>query len=285
MIQNQIKTVVLLTGLAVLLIFIGRLIGGPTGMAIGLAFALGINFVSYWWSDKIVLKLYKAKEADQNEHSDLYSMVKEITMAAKMPMPKVYIINVPQSNAFATGRDYKHSAVAVTTGLMKILERNELKGVLAHEVSHIKNRDILIGTVAATIAAVISYVAMIARWGAIFGGFGGRDGDNNILELLVLAIVAPIMALVIQMAISRSREYLADESGAKLIKDPFSLASALEKIHKNVSHFPFRRQGSTDATAHMFIHNPFRGRSMLNLFSTHPDVRKRIAKLREMKSF
>ncbi len=212
-------------------------------------------------------------------------MIKEISHSAKLPMPKVYIVDTPQANAFATGRNPKHGAVAVTTGIMKILEKNELKGVLAHEMAHIKNRDILIGTVAATIAAVISYVAMMARWAAIFGGIGGRDGDNNILELIVLAIVAPIMAIVIQMAISRSREYLADETGAKLIKDPFSLASALEKIHKNVSHFPFRKQGTTEATAHMFISNPFRGKSLLNLFSTHPAMEERVKRLRAMKSF
>jgi heat shock protein HtpX len=285
MIKNQIKTVVLLVLLAVLLMFIGRLVGGPMGLAIGLAFALIINFVSYWWSDKIVLKMYKAKEADQNEHSDLYSMIKEISHSAKLPMPKVYIVDTPQANAFATGRNPKHGVVAVTTGIMKILERNELKGVIAHEMAHIKNRDILIGTVAATIAAVISYVAMMARWAAIFGGMGGRDNDNNLLELLVLAIVAPLMAVIIQMAISRSREYIADETGAKLIKDPFSLASALEKIHKNVSHFPFRRQGTTDATAHMFISNPFRGKRLLNLFSTHPAMEERVKRLRAMKSF
>ncbi len=286
MIKNQVKTVILLTLLAVLLIFIGRLVGGPTGMLIGLVFALGINFVSYWWSDKIVLKIYRAKEADQNEYSNLYTMMKEIVHAAKLPMPKLYIINIPQANAFATGRNYKHSAVAVSTGILEVLNDNELKGVLAHEVSHIKNRDVLIGTVAATIAAVISYVAMMARWAAIFGGVGGRDRNGGgLLELLVLAVVAPIMAMIIQFAISRSREYLADETGAKLVKDPYSLASALEKIHKNVSHHPLRKQGTTDATAHMFISNPFRGKNLLNLFSTHPPMEKRVKKLRAMRSF
>jgi len=283
MVKNQIKTAVLLTLLAILLMFIGRLIGGVNGLFIGLIFALGINFVSYWWSDKIVLKIYRAKEADKNKYSKLYSTVDEIRHSAKLPMPKVYIIDTPQTNAFATGRNPKHAAVAVTTGILDVLTENELKGVLAHEMAHVKNRDILIGTVAATIAAVISYVAMMARWSAIFGGFGGDRDRGNIIELLVLAIVAPIMAMIIQMAISRSREYLADETGAKLIRDPFSLASALEKIERNVKGHPLKRMGTTDATAHMFIHNPFKGKSLLNLFSTHPRTEERVKRLRAMK--
>jgi len=285
MIKNQIKTVVLLTLLAVILMFIGRLLGGMQGLFIGLAFALVINFSSYWWSDKIVLKIYKAQEADQNEHSELYSMTREIIHSANIPMPKVYIINSPQANAFATGRDYKHSAVAVTTGILDLLTKNELKGVLAHEVSHIKNRDILISTVAATIAAVISYVAMIARWGAIFGGVGGNRDNGGALEFIVLAIVAPIMAMIIQFAISRSREYLADESGAKLIKDPFSLASALEKIEHNVRQKPLKKMGTTEATAHLFIESPFRGGGLLKIFSTHPPTKERCKRLRAMTSF
>ena len=280
---NQVKTAALLALLAVILIGIGQLLGGMQGMIIGLVFALIFNFGSYWFSDKIVLKLYKAKEAERTEHSDLYSMVQEIANSAKLPMPKIYIVNTPQSNAFATGRDPKHAAVAVTTGIMEILNHAELKGVLAHEMSHIKNRDILISTIAATIAAVISYVAMIARWGAMFGGLGGKDGDNNILEFLVLAIVAPIMAMIVQFAISRSREFLADETGAKLIIDPYSLASALEKIHKNVSHNPFKKMGTTSATAHMFIASPFKGKSLLSLFSTHPPMEERVKRLRSMR--
>jgi len=283
MFKNQIKTVVLLSLLAVLLMFIGRLIGGTNGLLIGLVFALGINFVSYWWSDKIIIKIYRAKEADRGEYSHIYNAVREITHEAKIPMPKVYIMDTPQSNAFATGRNPKHSAVAVTTGLLNILDHNELKGVLAHEISHIKNRDILIGTVAATIAAVISYVAMMARFAAIFGGMNKDNRSGGVLELLVLAIVAPLMAMVIRFAISRSREYIADESGAKLIRHPEYLASALDKIHKNVSHFPLKRMGTTDATAHMFIHSPFKGKSFLELFSTHPNVHKRIKRLNELR--
>lgn len=280
---NQIKTAVLLASLTGILILIGALIGGQTGLLIGLIFAGGMNLISYWFSDKIVLKIYKAQEADKEKDKELYQVVEDVINRTSLPIPKVYIINSNQSNAFATGRNPKNAAVAVTTGLMKILSKNELKAVIAHEVGHIKNRDILISSVAATIAGVISYVAMMARWAAIFGGMGGRDNDNsNILELLALAIVAPIMAAIIQFAISRSREYLADETGARIIKDPSSLASALEKIKANVAHHPFRKQGTTEATAHMFIHHPFSGKSFLELFSTHPSTEERVKRLRNM---
>jgi heat shock protein HtpX len=281
--QNQIKTALLLGGLTGIFLAIGALVGGRSGMLFALIFAGGINFVSYWWSDKIVLKMYKAREADKAQESELYSMVDEIRHSAHLPMPKVYVVDTPQSNAFATGRNKDHAAVAVTTGLLKLLSRNELKGVLAHEMAHIKNKDILISSIAATIAGVISYIAMMARWSAIFGGFGGRDGDNNIIELLALAIIAPIMAMIIQFAISRSREFLADETGAKFTRDPYSLASALEKISTNVSHHPFRRQGTTEATAHIFISNPLKGARFLELFSTHPTMEKRVKKLRSMR--
>ena len=281
--KNQIKTIALLTLLAVLLMFIGRLLGGTTGLILGLAFALVINFASYWWSDKIVLKLYKAQEAKPDEYRDLHQLVENLAARAKLPKPKIYIVPTQQSNAFATGRNPKHAVVAVTQGLLQLLDKQELEGVLAHELSHIQNRDILISTVAATIAAVISYVAMMARWGAIFGGFGGRDNNNNFLELIALAIVAPIMAMIIQFAISRSREYLADESAAKLTHNPHGLVSALQKIHDNVSRNPFRRMGTTDATAHMMIHNPFRGKSFLELFSTHPSTEKRVKRLKELR--
>ena len=284
MIKNQIKTVLLLGGLTGLVLFIGAMIGGRSGLTIALLFAGGMNFVSYWWSDKIVLKMYRAKEADQNQHSNIYSMVQEIVHTAKLPMPKIYIIDMPQSNAFATGRNQNHAAIAVTTGILNLLNKNELKGVLAHEIGHIKNKDILISSIAATIAGVISYLAMMARWSAIFGGFGGRDNNKGgILELVVLAIIAPIMAMIIQFAISRSREYLADETSAKLTKDPFSLASALEKIHHNVAHYPLRKMGSTESTAHLFISNPFSGKSIFKLFSTHPAMEERVKRLRAMK--
>ena len=283
MIKNQIKTALLLGSLTGILLLIGYLFGGNTGLLIGLIFAIGMNFFSYWFSDKIVLKMYRAREADKNKESELYQILESIVSRTKLPMPKLYIIDTPQSNAFATGRNPKHAAVAVTTGLMKILTKDELRAVLAHEIGHIKNRAILISSVAATIAGVISYAAFMARWAAILGGFGGRGSDNNnILELIALAIIAPLMAMIIQFAISRSREFLADETGAKIIKDPYSLASALEKIENNVAHHPFRKSGQTEATAHMFIHHPFSGKSFLKLFSTHPSTSERVKKLRSM---
>jgi heat shock protein HtpX len=283
MIKNQLKTVLLLGGLTGILLLIGSFFGGRTGLLIGLIFAGGMNFVSYFWSHKIVLAIYRAKEADKSKYSNLYSMVDEVRHSAHLPMPKVYVMESPQANAFATGRNPKHGVVAVTTGILNLLNKNELKGVLAHELGHIKNRDILISSVAATIAGVISYVAMMARWSAIFGGFGGDRDGNNIVELIVLAIIAPIMAMIIQLAVSRSREFLADETGAKFIRDPFSLASALEKIERNVSHNPLRKMGTTEATAHLFISNPFRGKSFLKLFSTHPSTKERVKRLRAMR--
>ncbi len=283
--KNYLKTALLLGGLTGLFLLIGALAGGKTGLTIALIFAGGMNFVSYWWSDKIVLWMYRAKEADKKKYAQLYSIIKEITAKAHLPMPKVYIVDTPQSNAFATGRNPQHAAVAVTSGIMQILDEKELRGVLAHEIGHVKNRDILISTVAATIAGVISYVAMMARWAAIFGGMG-RDNENrggNILELLLLAIIAPIMAMIIQLAISRSREYQADETGAHLSKDPLALASALQKIEKNVHNHPFARMGKTEATAHLFIANPLKASAFLELFSTHPSTEARCKRLREMK--
>ncbi len=282
--KNQLKTVLLLGGLTGLLLLIGGLIGGRTGLTIALILAGGMNFVSYWWSDKIVLWMYRAKEADKKKYTQLYSIVKEITTKTHLPMPKVYVIDTPQSNAFATGRNPKHAAVAVTLGIMQLLEEKELRAVLSHEIGHVKNRDILISTVAATIAGVISYIAMMARWAAIFGGMNrDENGRSNVLELLVLAVIAPIMAMIIQLAISRSREYLADETGARLSGDPLALASALQKIEKSVHAHPFARMGKTEATAHLFISNPLKASAFLNLFSTHPSTENRVKRLREMK--
>ncbi|HLD40391.1 MAG TPA: zinc metalloprotease HtpX [Candidatus Nanoarchaeia archaeon] len=285
-IKNQLKTVLLLSGLTGLLLLIGAWAGGKTGLTMALIFAGGMNFVSYWWSDKIVLWMYKAKLADKKQYARLYAMIKEIASKAHLPMPKVYIIDTPQSNAFATGRNPDHAAVAVTTGILQLLEEKELRAVLAHELGHVKNRDILISTIAATVAGVISYIAMMARWAAIFGGMNRDDNQSsgsNILELLLLAILAPLMAMVIQLAISRSREYQADETGAHLSKDPLALASALEKIEKNVHNYPFARMGKTEATAHLFIANPLKASSFLELFSTHPSTENRVKRLKEMK--
>jgi heat shock protein HtpX len=282
--KNQLKTIALLGLLGGLFLGVGWLIGGYQGLSIGLIIAVGINFVSYWWSDKIVLKLYRAKPAD-GKYSHLHQMVEELAMKANIPKPKVYVIDTPQANAFATGRNPKHAVVACTTGILQLLSKEELKAVLGHELSHVKNRDILVGSVAASIAAVITYVAFMARWAAIFGGFGGRDnrGGGNILELLVLAIVTPLIATLIQLAISRSREYLADESGAKLTGQPLQLASALEKIAGSVNHYPFKAHASTTSTAHLFISNPFRNKGFMHFFSTHPPTAERVKRLKAMR--
>jgi heat shock protein HtpX len=227
--------------------------------------------------------MYRAKEAKESQYPELHQMVREVAQLAKIPKPKVYIIPTPNPNAFATGRNPKNAVVACTEGILKLLHRDELKGVLAHEIAHIKNRDILIQTIAATIAGVISYVAMMARWAAIFGGFGGdRDsGGENILSFLVLAILAPIIALIIQLAISRSREYLADETGARTIHNPLALAAALEKLDKGVRNNPLRFGSQT--TSSLFIVNPFSARGLATLFSTHPPMHERVKRLRKMR--
>ncbi|MBU0461631.1 MAG: zinc metalloprotease HtpX [Nanoarchaeota archaeon] len=279
---NQLKTVALLGLLSGILLGVGYLIGGFNGLTIGLIIAVVMNFGSYFFSDKIVLFMYKAKLATEKQQPELYKIVREVTHLAKMPMPKVYIIPTEQPNAFATGRNPKHSAVACTEGIMKLLTKEELKGVIAHEVAHIKNRDILIQTIAATIAAVISYVGFIARWGAIFGGMGNdREGGSNILQVIVLGIITPIIAMMIQLAISRSREYLADETGAKTIHNPLALASALEKLERGVKSHPLRF--GNKATSALFIANPFTMHGMMSLLSTHPPMDERIKRLKAMK--
>jgi heat shock protein HtpX len=279
MIKNQIKTVFFLGLLTGLLLFVGYLIGGSSGLTIGLIFALLMNFGSYWFSDKIVLAIYKAKKAEKKEYSELHSIVENLAKEAKIPKPKIYIIPSETSNAFATGRSPKHSAVAVTEGILKILTKEELKGVLGHELAHIKNRDTLIATIAATIAGVISYVAFIARFAAIFGG-RNREG-GNIITLLVLAIITPIIATIIQLAISRSREYIADERGAKISKEPKGLASALLKLEKEAHKKPLKK--GNQATSSLFIVNPFTAKGFVSLFSTHPRTEERVKRLERMK--
>jgi heat shock protein HtpX len=283
MVANQIKTVVLLGLLTGLLLWVGQLVGGASGLTIAFAFAIIMNVGSYWFSDKLVLKMYRAKEVKESEQPKLYHIVQEVSQQANIPMPKVYIIPSDNANAFATGRNYKHAAVAATQGILDLLNEDELKGVIAHEIAHVKNRDILISSIAATIAGVIGYVAFMARWAAIFGGFGGRDnnGGNNIVSLLVLAILTPLIAAIIQMAISRSREFLADETGAKIIKSPFGLASALEKLENNAKQHPMRF--GNPSTAHLFISNPFRARGLVKFFSTHPPMQERVKRLKNMK--
>jgi len=279
MVWNQIKTVLLLGALTGLLLVVGQLLGGTAGLTIAFTFALIINFISYFFSDKIVLFMYRAKEADKRKYSKLYNMVKHITELANMPMPKVYIVPDQQANAFATGRNPKHAVVACTEGILELLNDKELKGVIAHEVAHIKNRDILISTVAAVIAGTISYIAAMARWGAIFGGGNNRNG-NNLVSLIILGILTPIIALIIQLAISRSREFLADNTGSKIIRDPNGLADALTKLHSSSKARPMRR--ATSGTAHIFIVNPLSGKSVWNLLSTHPSLEARVGKLRSM---
>jgi heat shock protein HtpX len=264
------------------LLGVGQLVGGMQGLTIALIFAIIMNFGSYWLSDKIVLAMYRAKKVTREQAPKLFSIVEEVSQQAGMPMPNVYEIPSENPNAFATGRNKDHAAIAVTHGLMRILEKEELKGVIAHEFAHIKNKDMLIQTVTATIAGVISYVAMMARWAAIFGGFGGRDRDGgNIISLIVLAIITPLLAMIIQLAISRSREYLADESGAKFIRNPYALADALEKIESASQHHPMKF--GSQATSSLFIANPFRGGGILALLSTHPPIKDRVKKLREMR--
>lgn len=280
MIKNQIKTVILLGALTGLLLLAGNLLGGTTGLAIGLIIALTLNFTSYWFSDKIVLAIYKAKKATKKEYPELHSMVKELAKKANIPKPEIYIIPSEISNAFATGRNPKNSAVAVTNGILKILNKNELKGVLGHELAHIANRDTLIATISATIAGVISYLALIARFAAIFGGGRNRDG-GNIISLLLIAIITPIIATIIQLAISRSREYIADEKGAKISGESKGLANALIKLEQESTRNPLRK--GNHATSSLFIVNPFTAKGFISLFSTHPKTEERVKRLNAMK--
>ena len=278
--MNTLKTMVLMVGLTLILIWAGGALGGRSGMTIALMFALMMNLFAYWFSDKIVLKMYRAKEVKEHEAPELYSIVRRLAQKAEIPMPRVYIINEDQPNAFATGRNPNHAAVAVTTGIMKTLSREELEGVIGHELAHVKHRDILISTIAATIAGAISYLAQMAQWAMIFGGGRRDDGrDGSPIAALVMMIVGPIAAMLIQMAISRSREYSADSGGARIAGNPRHLASALKKLHIASQRIPLNAQ---PATAHMFIVNPLSGRGFAKLFSTHPPMEERIARLESM---
>lgn len=276
MLNNRFKTVLLLGGLTGLLLLVGGMIGGYSGMLLGLIIALGFNFVSYWYSDRMILFSYRAKQAPKKTYPKLHKMVEELSKKANIPKPKIFIIPSEQPNAFATGRNPENSAVAVTEGIMRILTEQELKGVIAHELGHIRNRDTLIATIAAGIAGIISYVAFIARWAAIFGGVG-RDNDSSGLELIVLAILTPIMATLLQLAISRSREFIADETAARLMHDGKPLATALSKLEADAKKKPMRF--GSKAAASLFIVKPLRGSSLLELLSTHPSTEKRIKRL------
>lgn len=278
--MNTLKTLLFLTVLTVLLIIVGGLVGGRNGMIVALVFAAIMNFGSYWFSDKIVIRIFKGKRIEEKDNPRLFSIVRRVSQSAQIPMPKVYIIPSESPNAFATGRNPKHAAVAVTQGILKILNEDELEGVISHETAHIKNRDILTQSIVATLAGAISMLAFMARWAALFGGYGGRDNNRGGgLGILVMAIIAPILALLIQMAISRSREFAADETGAKISHKPLYLASALEKLHNATRRVPLQ---ANPATAHIFIVSPLSSQSFASLFSTHPPVQKRIEKLYEL---
>jgi heat shock protein HtpX len=281
--MNTIKTGLLLGALTGLLMLIGGWFGGQQGVVIAFIFAMVMNFGSYWFSDKIVLRMYNALAVSENEAPELYATVKNLALKASMPMPRVYIIPGDTPNAFATGRNEQHAVVAVTEGILRILGRDELEGVIAHELTHIRNRDILIGSIAATLAGAIVMLANMAQWAAMFGGASRDDdegGGSNIVGLILMAVLAPIAATLIQMAISRSREYLADAGGAKISGKPYGLAGALEKLSRASQTMPMEANPST---AHMFIVNPLTGRSLMNLFSTHPPIEERVARLRSMR--
>jgi heat shock protein HtpX len=283
--MNRLRTTILLAVLTALVVWIGQMFGGPNGAVLALIFAGVMNFFSYWFSDKIVLRMYGAQEISQNDDPELFDIVRELTVKDGLPMPRIYIIPEETPNAFATGRNPGHAAVAVTQGIRRILDRRELTGVLGHELSHVKHRDILVSSIAATLAGAISYLAHMAQWAAIFGG-GSRDreeGGGNMFSLLFMMIVAPIAAMLIQMAVSRSREYMADEGGAKVTKDPLALASALRKLQMGVQNIPMQVNNATaTSTAHMFIVNPLSGGGIASLFSTHPPMEERIARLEAM---
>lgn len=279
--MNGLKTGLLLTALTVLFLLIGLGLGGRQGMVIAFVFAVLMNFISYWFSDKIVLKMYRAREIQEADNPRLYRVVRSQSQMAELPMPRVYITPSASPNAFATGRNPKNAAVAVTEGILSLLSDDELEGVIGHELAHVKNRDILTQTIAATIAGAISMLAYMARWSAIFGGYGGRDSNRGGggIALLAMAIIAPIAAMFIQMAISRSREYAADQEGAKISGRPLSLANALRKLQRGAARRPLQANPST---AHLFILSPLSGRGMASLFSTHPPVEERIARLEKM---
>ncbi len=281
MTANSLKTFSLLAALTVLILLIGQWAGGTQGLTIAFLFAVVMNFGSYWYSDKIVLRIYRARAVSEAEAPALHIAVRRLCQRAQLPMPKLYVIPSGATNAFATGRNPDNAAVAVTDGILNLLSADELEGVLAHELAHVRNRDILISSIAATMAGAIMLLGTWVRWAAIFGGFGGRSGGRSGggLAFLVMAILAPLAALLIQMAISRSREYLADATGAWIARSPHGLAGALEKLHHASQRVPME---ASAATAHLFIVNPLSGRSLGALFSTHPPVEKRIARLREL---
>lgn len=279
--MNRLKTTILLALLSGLLVFAGAAIGGRGGATFALFMAFIMNFVAYWFSDKIVLAMYGAKQVSDAESPTLHRIVRQLATMAQIPMPKVYIMENPTPNAFATGRNPSHAAVAVTTGILNLLDEEELKGVIAHELSHVRHRDILVSTIAATIGGAISQLAYMAQWGMMLGrDRDERDGSPlGAVGAILMIVIAPIVAMLIQLAISRSREYLADEGGARLSGSPLSLANALRKLHQGSQMIPM---DANPATAHMFIVSPLTGGGLLSLFSTHPPIEERIARLEAM---
>ncbi len=278
--MNTLKTTFLMTLMMILFLFVGYLVGGQNGMTIAFFFSLAMNFGSYWFSDKVVLSMYRAKQVDYNTAPELFSVVQQLTHNAGLPMPKIYIIEDETPNAFATGRNPQHAAVAATTGIINSLSREELSGVIGHELGHVKHRDILIGTIASTIVGTITFIAQMAGWAMMFGGRGGDRDDDSGIAALFLMILAPIAASLLQLAVSRSREYAADAEGARISHNPLALASALKKISAVNQLKPLDNVGP--ATAHMFIVNPMRMAGVKKLFSTHPPIEERIKRLEAM---
>lgn len=280
--MNHLKTTALLTLLTLLLVAMGNAIGGSSGMVLAFLVAAAMNFGTYWYSDKLVLKMYRAREVDDREHPGFRAMVARLAERAQLPMPRVYVIPSESPNAFATGRNPEHAAVAATEGLLRILDERELEGVMAHELAHVKNRDTLVSTIAATFAGAIAMLANFIQFAAIFGG--GRDDEEggNPLAGLALAFIAPIAAMLVQMAVSRSREFLADETGARICGEGRPLASALQKLHASAGVAPMTE--ASPATAHLFIVSPLTGASVAKLFSTHPPVEERVARLKALAS-
>jgi heat shock protein HtpX len=277
--MNTLKTALLLTSLTLFLIFIGQYFGGRNGMLIALAIAVAMNFFSYFYSDKLALSIYRAQPATREQLTRVYSVVEQMTQRLGLPMPKIYVIPSDSPNAFATGRNPQHASVAVTQGILNLLNDEELAGVLAHELGHVRNRDILISSIAATLAGAITILAHTGRFAMIFGGYGGRDRDRDGggIAALFMLILAPIAATMIQLAVSRSREYEADATGAHMTGNPYALASALQKLDAYSKRLPL---GATPSTAHLFIVQPLiSGASFANLFSTHPPIAKRIERL------
>jgi heat shock protein HtpX len=278
--SNVFKTALLLAVLTAMLVLLGGALGGQQGMVIAFVLALAMNFASYWWSDKIVLAMYRAQPITEAQAPGLYNMVRRLATKAGVPMPRVYLIPSEQPNAFATGRNPEHAVVAVTEGIMRILDDDELEGVLAHELAHVTNRDVLISTVAATLAGAITYLAHMAQWAAFFGG--GRHDDEDApspIAMMLMAMVAPIAAMLVQLAVSRAREFQADATGARLAGRTWGLSKALEKLEMTKHAVPM---DANPATAHLFIVNPLSGQALMKLFSTHPPIEERIRILEEM---